>query len=110
MPGQFSDEAFSQDRRRHLRQLTIGLQKTIQGGGAALNDLQSAIEVLALLGIESAAGKSRAQTACKGLNGGERVGQVVADDAYQALPSLPFLLAQGTADIREHDQGVRNAF
>ena len=43
------------------------------------------------------------------LDGRERVVHLVADDANQALPRLPFLLAQRLAQIGEHEQLVRPA-
>ena len=62
---------------------------------------------------QSAGGGSRStmrrEAAGDRLDRRERVVHLVADDADQPLPRLPFLFAQRLAQVREHEQLVRAA-
>ena len=71
--------------------------------------VQAAAHVVAPIVGQRVAGDDADQAAGDRLDGRERVVQLVAEHADQALPGLQFLLAQGLGQVGDHHQFERQA-
>ena len=104
--------------RGQLRKLPVGLDEAIERFCAVLNDLETTFEAEhILLGTRCLHTSHfqwidmdpRTKAAGNGFDGRERIVDFVANHPDEPLPCIALLLAQGNADVREHQQRVRDA-
>ncbi len=81
----------------------------MQRVGAALDHAQAAAEIADRVGLAFHVVDARQQAAGDGLDGRQRIGKLVAQDADQALPGGLFFFLQGQAHVGQQQQRVRNA-
>ena len=95
-------------RRRQLRQQAIGLHEAVQRVGAALHHAQAAAEIAHACRLRRpCASDARQQAAGDGLDGRERIGKLVAQNADQPLPCSLLFFLQRQAHVGKQQQRVR---
>src|SRR5262249_57191126 len=93
--------------RRQTRKPRVGGRESAEGVGPRRDDGQAATHVVAPVGRRGRAADEPVEAAGDRLYRGERVVQLVPDDADQPLPRLAFLLAKRLAHVGQHEQLVR---
>ena len=96
-------------RRRQLREPGIGAHEPAQRLGTRGDDVQAALHVVAPVGGRRLAVDDRREAAGDRLDRRQRIVHLVADDADQPLPGLPFFFPQRLAEVGQHQQLVRAA-
>ena len=96
-------------RRRQLGKDAIRLHETVQRVGAAFDHAEAAAKIADGIVVALDAIGTGEQAAGDGLDGSKRVGELVAQDANEALPRGLFFFAQRLADVGEEEQGVGRA-
>ncbi len=104
--------------RRQLGKLPVSLDETIERFRAILNNFQTTVQAEHLiidrerihgLHLQRIDMDPRTKAAGNGFDGGQRIVDFVANHPDQALPGIALLLPQGNADVRQHQQRVRDA-
>ena len=91
-------------RAGQFGQAGVGADEAAEAIGARHDDAQAAAHVVAPIVGQGIARHDAFQTAGDGFDGRQRVIQLVAQHAHQALPCLQFLLTQGLREIGNHQQ------
>src|SRR5208283_1938910 len=93
--------------RRQPREAGVALEKALEALGPRRDNSEARHHVLLPVRRPRLALDGRLQRGGDRLYRGERVVELVAQDADEALPRLHLLLAQGPADVAEHQELVR---
>ena len=96
-------------RRGQLREPRVRGREAAERVGPGGDHREPAFHVVGPVVRHGVARQHRLEAPGNRLDWRERIVDLVADDAYQALPGLPLLVAQRTADVGEDQELVRPA-
>jgi len=98
-----------QNGRGKFREARVGAHETREPVCARGDDVEAAAHVLLPVGSALFPAEHAAEIFGDGLDGSERIIQLVTEDADEALPGLALFFAEGAAQVRDDEKLVRQA-